>query len=385
MLGRMGRLLARAVRRLNDLPEPTAAGRITLLFLLAGFWLPVAHHNNPALFVFCAALATVLLSAVVTHFAPGRLTVERELPRRVFAGEAFDVRLRLTNRSRWRPALGVGFRDALQADDPGDLVCGAEVPVVPPGGTVEISYRKRLHRRGVRTVESALVATRFPFGLFEKRVLLPGGRSRVVVLPAPGRLLREADRDLAAPATRPRPRPLREDGVEEFHGIHEFRPGDNPRHIHWKTSARTRRLMRRVMDDERGGDLVVLLDTCVAGLDAQDRRRSLETAVSCAATLLLEAARRGSRAVVRFPGGEAGHGGNVRGALLALETLARVQGGAVPAGDLAGRERGGVRRALLLSLRGPAAEARAAAARRGVDLRVWDMAGPGLARCFRRR
>ena len=47
------------MRRLNAVPEPTAAGRITLLFLLAAFWLPVAHHNNPALFVFCAALATL--------------------------------------------------------------------------------------------------------------------------------------------------------------------------------------------------------------------------------------------------------------------------------------------------------------------------------------
>ena len=30
---------------------------------------------------------------------------------RVFAGAPFDVRLRIRNRSRWRPALGLTFRD----------------------------------------------------------------------------------------------------------------------------------------------------------------------------------------------------------------------------------------------------------------------------------
>jgi uncharacterized protein (DUF58 family) len=177
---------------------------------------------------------------------------------------------------------------------------------------------------------------------------------------------------------------VREDGVDAFHGIQEFRPGDNPRHIHWKTTARTRRLMRRVMDDERGGDLIVFLDTDVSGIDGEERRKALETAVSCAATLLLRAARLGSRARVRFPGGEAGHEGTHKGALAALETLAVVAGGAVPPTEFLARAPGRPRRALLLSLGGPAEAARAAAARRGLALRVWDVAAADFGRYFRR-
>jgi uncharacterized protein (DUF58 family) len=50
------------------------------------------------------------------------------------------------------------------------------------------------------------------------------------------------------------PDPLR------FAGVRDYVPGDNPRHIHWKNSARWRRLQTRVFDPEATQALVLVAD-----------------------------------------------------------------------------------------------------------------------------
>jgi hypothetical protein len=129
----------------------------------------------------------------------------------------------------------------------------------------------------------------------------------------------------------------------------------------------------------------VLLDTCVDGVDGPARHRALERAVSCAATLLADASRAGRRAEVVYPGGRAGHRGDAKGLIRALDLLAAVEGGRVPPATLveaAGKAPGS---AVLLSLGGPAEEARRSAASRGWALAVWDAGSPDFGRYFVRR
>jgi len=369
----------------RSVPDPTVSGRIALTFLALAFLFAVLLRNNQVIFVTCAVWTTVILSALLTFWSVGRLGLERQLPERVFAGEAFDVRLKVRNESRWRPAFGLGFLDALQVSEPGGVTRGPVVAVLPAGREVEIAYEKRIHRRGVYNVLNTLAATRFPFGIFERRVLLQSP-ARLVVLPALGRLKRAARRDLSRRAAVPMSVHHAREGREEFHSLREYRPGDNPRLIHWRTSARARKLFRRVLRDEATEDLAVYLDTYVGGLDADVRQRHFEKAVSCAATLLAATAGRGRRARVHFRGGSAGHAGSRAGLLPALETLAGVAAGKVEATEIV--EKAPARRgaaAVLLSLHGAAPEARRAAAARGFDLHVWDVSADGFGRYFGRR
>ncbi|MHC4548127.1 MAG: DUF58 domain-containing protein [Planctomycetota bacterium] len=375
----------RFVEWLRSIPEPTLGGRIVLTFLFVATIFALLLRNNQVIFIATTILATVLLSAVLTHLSSGRLSVRRHLPGRVFAGAAFDVRLRVRNESGWRPALGLGFLDALQVSEPGGITRGPTLPVLPPRRVVEVAYVKRIHRRGVYTVVNTLAATRFPFGIFERR-LLTRSPARLVVLPTLGRLRRAGRRDLARRQAVPQAVRHAREGSEEFHSLREYRWGDNPRHIHWRTSARVQKLVRRVMREEAAEDLTVLLDTCVDGIDAPTRQRNLEKAVSCAATLLAHAARRGRRAVVHYPGGSTGHAGTQTGLLPALEALAGLEASRTPPQRLVAQTPL-LRRAsaLLLSLGGGAALARRAAATRGIRLQVWDVTHPTFARYFARR
>jgi len=361
--------------------EPTLAGRIALTFLFLGFWGAWAVRSNQVFFVACAVAGTVLASAVVTRFAAGRLSVRRDLPARVYAGAEFEVALCVRNESRWRPALDVAFLDTLQVSEQ----AGEVVRVVPPQSEVEVRYRKRMHRRGIYTLRYTLVATRFPFGLFERRVMLENP-ARLVVLPALGRLRRDAYREFRRRDRSPAQALRAREGAQEFHSLREHRPGDNPRLIHWRTSARAGELVRRVMRHESAQDVTVLLDTCVAGFDAEIRQRNLERAISCAATLLVHAQRRGRRAAVHFPGGSAAHRGGRSGLLGALEVLAaRSSGRAGPATLVERAPVGGASTVVLLSLAGTAEDARHAAAARGIDLKVWDVGHPAFEGYFTRR
>ena len=79
--------------------------------------------------------------------------------------------------------------------------------------------------------------TAFPFGFIERSVFIPL-RSEMVVFPRLGEVR------LQFPAGRPAfglsgaRRPFLRALEEEFHGLRDFREGDSPRDIHWRSSAK---------------------------------------------------------------------------------------------------------------------------------------------------
>ena len=85
----------------------------------------------------------------------------------------------------------------------------------------------------------------------------------VIVHPKIGRLLpawKRRERELAESISRANARLGLFD--DEFHGIREYRSGDNPRAIHWRSSARHGHFMVKEHEQHREADLIVLLDLC---------------------------------------------------------------------------------------------------------------------------
>src|SRR5260370_13190239 len=75
---------------------------------------------------------------------------------------------------------------------------------------------------------------------------------------------------------------------DDLHGLRPFRPGDSPRWIHWRTSARRNEKMVREFERTPGQNLILIVDPTI--LDArqgiEDAR--LEAVVSLAATICWE-------------------------------------------------------------------------------------------------
>src|SRR5262249_47953012 len=72
----------------------------------------------------------------------------------------------------------------------------------------------------------------------------------------------------------------------EFHGLREFRQGDDPRDIHWRTSARRGRDFVRGFGEEPGRAALVVPDTARRGIDEPAFEAAVSLAASVAVALL---------------------------------------------------------------------------------------------------
>jgi uncharacterized protein (DUF58 family) len=172
-------------------------------------------------------------------------------------------------------------------------------------------------RRGIYPLRTITLSTSFPFGLFRKErdVDLP---AEIVVWPRTDRLVREPHTgggraQRTGPAVRGAP------GARgEYRSLRGYRPGDDPRDIHWRSSARSKDPVIREYDADGSETRWICLDT------RADAEEAAEVAVEVAAALLARAASE-QRPFALVAGGavlEPGHGaGHLE---RALDILARV-------------------------------------------------------------
>lgn len=73
-----------------------------------------------------------------------------------------------------------------------------------------------------------------------------------------------------------------------FHALREYVPGDDLRHVHWRSSAKAGELLVRQYHETRRGHVTLLVDHAVP---AYGNRRDFELAVSVAASIALRAVR----------------------------------------------------------------------------------------------
>ena len=69
-------------------------------------------------------------------------------------------------------------------------------------------------------------------------------------------------------------------GTASFHQLREYVPGDDMRHIHWRTSARTGTLMVKQLVDTTRPEIVVIVDNRLSAVDADDFEEVVEVAAS---------------------------------------------------------------------------------------------------------
>jgi uncharacterized protein (DUF58 family) len=156
---------------------------------------------------------------------------------------------------------------------------------VPPGDRRSGQYHVRLMRRGRYQFGAVQLTARFPLGIVERGLLfdLPG---EILVYPRLGRLASRWMREHFLASDLVERRELRRGAFDdEFHRIREFRWGDNPRAIHWRTSARHNALMVREYHQSRDLNLLVLADLWTPPRPDLNARERLELAVSLTATI----------------------------------------------------------------------------------------------------
>ena len=142
-------------------------------------------------------------------------------------------------------------------------------------------YRLQATRRGIIEIGPAVVDDVDGLGLARRR-RRAAGRTRVIVHPEIEELAPSpvpAGESLAA-SSEFRRRSLGLEG-DDFDFLRPYASGDDPRHIHWRSTARLGDLMVRRYKPELPGRLTVAIDTRPPGdrVDAQDRTASVAASI----------------------------------------------------------------------------------------------------------
>jgi len=246
---------------------------------------------NLLFLVWGVMLFLILASGVLSELGLRGLDVRRAPPPAIHAGSPYLMGITLSNRKRRLPSFSIEVED---------LVDGRPIEKrcyflkLPAGRTQETAYRHVLPRRGRHRLSGLRVSTKFPFGILQKSrdVAEP---LDLVIYPALAAISPALLRGLPARLGPGRQRWRSRHG--DFHGLRDFRPGDDPRDIHWRTTARRGVPFVRESEDDEGLEATVVLDNA-EGKDPQ----AFETAVSQAASLCLELLHRGFRVALVLRG-----------------------------------------------------------------------------------
>lgn len=223
-----------------------------------------------------AALMATLLLVLAVGFILGRsiYTVELDLNRtRVAVGDRAVGGIDVTNAAA--RVLGASVMEL----PVGRAVARFRVPRLAPGETHQDLFTIPTARRTVLNVGPVRTVRQDPFGLLRRQVRWTG-EVELFVHPLTTALDGASAgfiRDLEGVPTKD----LTSSDVS-FHALREYVPGDDLRHVHWKSSARTGTMMVRQFEETRRSHIAVSLSTAAADYLSPD---DFELAVSVAASI----------------------------------------------------------------------------------------------------
>ncbi|HVK89462.1 MAG TPA: DUF58 domain-containing protein [Kofleriaceae bacterium] len=233
----------------------TREGRV-IVFLSVGVGFAAINTGNNLLYLLLGwLLSFIIASGILSEMTLKKLRVERRPPPRIYAGEPFLMEVTIHNAKPNRASFSIEVED-LTGKTPIDKRC--YFLKIPAGKHQRTSYRHTFARRGAYTLTGYRLATKFPFALFRKSRDVDAPLELIVYPPR-----------VAVP--RPPPRTLTRGEASahrlgrrgEFFGLRERRSGDDHRDVHWRSSARTGRLLVREYEAELARKVVIGVDNAL--------------------------------------------------------------------------------------------------------------------------
>jgi len=320
------RIIAGIEEALESLPL-AREGKLWLLFSLALLCTGLFRSINLINLLACFLIAMLFCNLWLARRQVRTLQGRRICDVAFFARTPTTIVLEVYN-PRFKPVSG------LQLHQQGEMR-----PLVTLAGrqTANVEIPLALTRRGRYLLGPFTAGSGFPIGLANWRRTLTA-EEEIVVLPRLGSLrrgvlrrhLQQHSPTVGQARTVPRRHPSAQ---TDFHGMRSFQPGDSPRWIHWRTSARRGELMVKEFEETPSDNLILIVDPYIAP-NASGDDRNLEEVLSLAATICWEWCRqKGDRLVLGIAGADPIVRGGVTGVTLALEqlrALALEPGGAAP-------------------------------------------------------
>lgn len=266
-------------RRVCEFTGIRSAGWVTLLGGVASLVVGIALGWNELTVAGMLAVVTLAICLVYTIGRPG-LQIRVELSgRRVVVGEPADGLLHVRNassRRHWGSRLDLPL---------GEAAASFALPVLRAGEVRTDRFRIPTQRRGLVTVGPAHSVQGDPFSLTGRESRWTDALELYVhprTVPLPGRqtgFVHDLEGHASTHLT---------SSDMNFHALRPYAAGDDRRHVHWRSTARTGQLMVRQFEETRMSRVAVALDTGrTSFLDADEFELGVSVAASIAMQTLL--------------------------------------------------------------------------------------------------
>ena len=241
-------------RRLPRQLKTTREGKFLIALTLGIGFGAINSGNNLLYLVMGMLLSMIVVSGILSELSLRGVVVVRRYSSALHAGRECFLALEVENTKRRLRSFSIEVEELFEDGAPVEQRPGYAL-VLAPGEKRTIALRLRFSRRGVYDTTGLRVATRYPFSFFRKSRNVPTERE-LLVYPqlhevTPPRLGTAAFGQVESD------RRLGRSG--EYHGLREHRSEDDPRDIHWKSSARRGRLMSREYQRQADRKLWILV------------------------------------------------------------------------------------------------------------------------------
>jgi uncharacterized protein (DUF58 family) len=267
-------------------------GLVTLFLCIAFLFMSIYWAANHVYLLTALMWAVAITSLLYPRIMLRATRVSASMPVEVYAQTPFAVELTLHTEGRVGGAYGIVV-------GPTDPERGRRQYVGRIGGkqpSHHLLVRETMPERGRHWLPGLSVASSFPFGLFHARRRAESER-RVLVYPRLGQISSDALAQYRGGEARWLVEQRRKDQQGDFRSLRKYAPGDNPRHVHWKTSAKMGELYVREFERREMHSALLLLDAYLPPQmpeqAAEARRERFERAVRFTATLAADLAERG--------------------------------------------------------------------------------------------
>lgn len=267
-------------------------GAAGVMYVLVTLFLAIGasnSQNNLLFLAFSAAIGAGIASGVLSGAMMMGVRVERSLPAAATVGSPAIVRYTVRNLHRFLPIFAVTVEESDgRASRRGERATWMRLMPRPrgvvmhlgPGESVEVQATVQPTRRGIAEFNGVRLVSAFPFGLIRKSVTFES-RASLVVAPRSERLRRDAASNLLSRAESGHASAAVLGRGDEFYGVRDYVPGDSPRLISWRATARTGALVVREHTTPTMGVLWIGLNF---NTPAEDE--TIEQAVVLAASLV---------------------------------------------------------------------------------------------------
>lgn len=296
----------------------TREGKYYLGITLGVGFAAINTGNNLLYLLLGMLLSLIVVSGVMSDLSLRALSVTRRLPARAQVGRPHLVEIEVYNHKKRVPSYAIEVED-LRASQPADKRCFF-LKISPTSAQVA-AYRRTPAKRGRDRHTGFRIATRFPFGLFEKSREVDADGD-LIIYPAVDAVrlpIEEAGRREGGGGA------VGRGGGDETFSLRQMREGDDPRDIYWKKSTMRDQLILRERARETRPDITLTVDNIKPTGAGEGFSQVFEKKIREVASRAVAHIKRGDGVVVASTSGERVRGDRTMGSDAILRFLALLE------------------------------------------------------------